>query len=36
VDGVLVEDVATAAKTVPDFVQRWTAMLGAGPAGAPR
>ena len=30
VDGVLVEDVATAAKTVPDFVQRrcWAAMAG--------
>jgi 3-phosphoshikimate 1-carboxyvinyltransferase len=36
VDGVRVEDVATAAKTVPDFVERWTAMLGAAPAGAPR
>jgi 3-phosphoshikimate 1-carboxyvinyltransferase len=39
VDGVLVENVATAAKTMPDFVERWTAMLGAVgpvPAGAPR
>jgi 3-phosphoshikimate 1-carboxyvinyltransferase len=36
VDGVLVEDVATAAKTVPDFVSRWTAMLGSAPAGAAR
>ena len=36
VDGVLVENVATAAKTVPDFVERWTAMLGTAPAGAPR
>jgi 3-phosphoshikimate 1-carboxyvinyltransferase len=39
VDSVLVENVTTAAKTVPDFVERWTAMLGAVdpmPAGAPR
>jgi 3-phosphoshikimate 1-carboxyvinyltransferase len=36
VDGVLVENVDTAAKTVPDFVSRWTAMLGADPAGAAR
>ena len=36
VDGVLVENPATAAKTVPDFVQRWTAMVGTAPAGAPR
>ena len=36
VDGVLVENVATAAKTVPDFVERWTAMVGTAPAGAPR
>ena len=27
---------ATAAKTVPDFVQRWTAMVGTAPAGAAR
>lgn len=27
VDGVVVQDVATTAKTMPDFVQRWTAML---------
>jgi 3-phosphoshikimate 1-carboxyvinyltransferase len=33
VPGVLVEDVATTGKTVPDFVDRWTGMLGA-PAGA--
>jgi len=33
---VLVENPATAAKTVPDFVQRWTAMVGTAPAGAPR
>ena len=39
VDGVLVENVATTAKTVPDFPERWAAMLGAAgpvPAGAPR
>jgi 3-phosphoshikimate 1-carboxyvinyltransferase len=36
VDGVLVENVATTAKTVPDFPERWTAMLGTAPAGAPR
>jgi 3-phosphoshikimate 1-carboxyvinyltransferase len=35
VPGVLVEDVATTGKTVPDFVDRWVGMLGA-PAGAPR
>ncbi|MCW2622285.1 MAG: 3-phosphoshikimate 1-carboxyvinyltransferase [Frankiales bacterium] len=28
VDGVLIEDVATTRKTVPDFVGSWTAMLG--------
>ena len=28
VDGVRVENVATTAKTVPDFPDRWTAMLG--------
>ena len=33
VPGVLVEDIATTGKTVPDFVDRWTGMLGA-PAGA--
>ncbi len=33
VDGVLVEDVATTGKTVPDFVERWTGMLGTAPAG---
>ena len=36
VDGVLVENVATTGKTVPDFVDRWTAMIGTAPAGAPR
>lgn len=36
VDGVLVENVATTGKTVPDFVDRWTAMVGTAPAGAPR
>jgi 3-phosphoshikimate 1-carboxyvinyltransferase len=35
VPGVLVEDVATTGKTVPDFVDRWTGMLGTAPAGAP-
>lgn len=29
VDGVLVEDVATTGKTVPDFVGSWDALLGA-------
>jgi 3-phosphoshikimate 1-carboxyvinyltransferase len=28
VDGILVEDVATVGKTAPDFVDRWTAMVG--------
>ena len=32
VDGVEVQDVATTGKTVPDFVERWTRMLGATPA----
>lgn len=36
VDGVLVEDVATTGKTVPDFVARWSAMLDRAPAGARR
>ena len=35
VDGILVENVATTGKTVPDFVERWTGMLGTAPAGAP-
>jgi 3-phosphoshikimate 1-carboxyvinyltransferase len=35
VDGVLVENVATTGKTVPDFVDRWTSMIGTAPAGAP-
>lgn len=30
VDGVLIEDVATTRKTVPDFVTSWRSMLGAG------
>ncbi|HUR73760.1 MAG TPA: 3-phosphoshikimate 1-carboxyvinyltransferase, partial [Sporichthya sp.] len=34
VPGVEVEDVATTAKTMPDFVQLWNAMLGVGPAGS--
>jgi len=34
VPGVLVEDVATTAKTLPDFTGRWTAMLGASHSGA--
>jgi 3-phosphoshikimate 1-carboxyvinyltransferase len=29
VDGVVVEDVATTRKTVPDFVGSWAAMLSA-------
>ena len=36
VDGILVENVATTGKTMPDFVERWTGMLGTAPAGAPR
>ncbi|MFE2538885.1 3-phosphoshikimate 1-carboxyvinyltransferase [Actinacidiphila glaucinigra] len=32
VDGVLVENVATTGKTLPDFPEMWTAMLGAAPA----
>jgi 3-phosphoshikimate 1-carboxyvinyltransferase len=35
VPGVLVEDVATTGKTVPDFVDRWARMLGTTPAGVP-
>lgn len=27
VDGVLIDDVATTSKTMPDFVQRWTGMI---------
>jgi 3-phosphoshikimate 1-carboxyvinyltransferase len=34
VDGVVVEDVATTRKTVPDFVGSWTAMLDAAPPAA--
>jgi 3-phosphoshikimate 1-carboxyvinyltransferase len=36
VDCVKLEDVATTAKTVPDFVERWTRMLGASPAAVSR
>ncbi|MBF6046094.1 3-phosphoshikimate 1-carboxyvinyltransferase [Streptomyces sp. NRRL B-1677] len=38
VDGVQVENVATTAKTLPDFPELWTGMLGtvAGAATAPR
>jgi len=32
VPGVRVRDIATVGKTLPDFVDRWAAMLGAGPA----
>lgn len=32
VDGVRVENVATTGKTLPDFPEMWTAMLGAAPA----
>ena len=35
VPGVLVEDVATTAKTLPDFTGRWTAMLGASTSPHP-
>jgi 3-phosphoshikimate 1-carboxyvinyltransferase len=35
VDGVEVEDVATTAKTAPDFVERWTGMLGSTAAAVP-
>jgi 3-phosphoshikimate 1-carboxyvinyltransferase len=28
VDGVLVDDIATTRKTVPDFVGSWDALLG--------
>jgi 3-phosphoshikimate 1-carboxyvinyltransferase len=31
VPGVVVEDVATTAKTLPDFVGLWTLMLGGDP-----
>ncbi len=34
VPDVLVEDVATTGKTVPDFADRWVGMLGADRAGA--
>ncbi|MDQ2783138.1 MAG: 3-phosphoshikimate 1-carboxyvinyltransferase, partial [Actinomycetota bacterium] len=30
---VVVEDIGTTAKTLPDFVGLWSAMLGAGSAG---
>jgi 3-phosphoshikimate 1-carboxyvinyltransferase len=32
VPGVEVEDIATTAKTMPDFPQLWEAMLAQGPA----
>ncbi|NJQ00923.1 3-phosphoshikimate 1-carboxyvinyltransferase [Streptomyces zingiberis] len=35
VPGVQVENVATTAKTLPDFPRLWTEMLGAGRAAAP-
>ncbi len=34
VDGVMLDDVATTSKTMPDFVQRWTGMLAQGDEGA--
>ena len=33
VDGIEVDDVATTAKTLPDFVRRWMRMLGDGVGG---
>ena len=37
VPGILVEDIATTAKTLPDFVGMWRSMLAAPtPSGAPR
>ncbi len=30
VPGVLVENIATTGKTLPDFTRRWSAMLGQG------
>ncbi len=35
VDGVLVKNMATTAKTVPDFTARWAALLAGTAAGAP-
>jgi 3-phosphoshikimate 1-carboxyvinyltransferase len=35
VPGVLVENVGTTAKTLPEFTELWTAMLGLPPGGAP-
>ncbi|MFD8076612.1 3-phosphoshikimate 1-carboxyvinyltransferase [Streptomyces sp. NPDC059718] len=34
VDGVRVENVATTGKTLPDFPEMWTAMLGTAPAAS--
>ncbi|MEU4093872.1 3-phosphoshikimate 1-carboxyvinyltransferase [Streptomyces sp. NPDC026673] len=34
VDGVRVENVGTTGKTLPDFPEMWTAMLGAAPAAS--
>ncbi|WP_431960408.1 3-phosphoshikimate 1-carboxyvinyltransferase [Actinacidiphila sp. bgisy160] len=36
VDGVRVENVATTGKTLPDFPEMWTAMLGTAPAAPVR
>lgn len=36
VDGVLVENVATTGKTLPEFPEMWTGMLGAAPAAGRR
>jgi 3-phosphoshikimate 1-carboxyvinyltransferase len=33
VDGVLIDDIATTAKTLPQFPELWLAMLGQQPAG---
>lgn len=35
VPGVEVEDIATTAKTLPDFAHRWQAMLGLDGTGMP-
>ena len=35
VPGVEVEDIATTAKTLPDFARRWQAMLGLDGTGMP-
>jgi 3-phosphoshikimate 1-carboxyvinyltransferase len=36
VPGVEVENVATTAKTLPEFPQMWTAMLGSAPVASER